>query len=167
MNVDLGPTLLELAGVPDAWPSGTNRRDGRSLTPLMRDPATPPSDWRSRMLIEFVGFYNGPTNDPYEWLSPKQFALTNSTDTGLINGASNRWVALRVANASTETLIADFRPPGTIGRSATNFTEAFDLSVDPESITNLAVKGRLSPQTIEQMRTELWAVADCAGTSCP
>ena len=162
MNVDLGPTLLELAGAPDAWPSGTARRDGRSLAPLLAAPAASPSGWRDRLLIEFVGWTSA-----YEWLSPKQFALTNSTDAGLINGAANRWVALRVANATATTLVADFRPPGTSGRAATNFTEAYNLAADPESMVNLAVKGRLPPSAVEQMRAELWAVADCAGAACP
>jgi hypothetical protein len=169
MNVDLGPTLLELAGVPNAWPSATAPRDGRSLVPLLLTAAQGGGSgsggggpWRERMLIEFVGWVT-----PFEWLSPKQFGLTPCEDAGLINGASNRWVALRVANASATTLVADFRPPGTNGRAATNFTEVYDLAVDPESILNLAVGGRLPRAAVEQMRAELWAVAECKGQACP
>jgi hypothetical protein len=162
MNVDVGPTLLELAGAANAWPSGTAQRDGRSLAPLLRDPSAPPSGWRERMLIEFVGWITA-----YEWLTPKQFGLTPSTDGGLINGAANRWVALRVANASAITLTADFRPPNTIGREATNWTEIYDLAADEESLVNLAVGARLPQRTVDQMRDELWAVAGCAGTACP
>ena len=161
MNVDLGPTLLELAGVPNAWPSATAPRDGRSLVPLLAGGGVP-NDWRQRMLIEFVGWVA-----PYEWLSPKQFGLTPSEDAGLINGASNRWVALRVANASARTLVADFRPPGANGKAATNFTEVYDLAADPESIVNLAVGGRLPRAAVEQMRAELWAVSECKGQECP
>lgn len=162
MNVDLGATLLELAGAPDAWPSGTARRDGRSLAPLLRAPAAPPGGWRERMLIEFVGWVA-----PYEWLSPAQFNVTPSTDAGLINGAANRWVALRVANGTQRTLVADFRPPNTSGKGATNFTEVYDLAVDPESIENLAAGGRLPPAAVERLRDELWAVAACVGATCP
>ena len=162
MNVDLPATLLELAGAPDAWPSGTARRDGRSLAPLLRAPAAPPSGWRERMLIEFVGWVA-----PYEWLSPAQFNVTPSTDAGLINGAANRWVALRIANGTARTLVADFRPPNTSGKAATNFTEVYDLAADPESIENLAAGGRLPPAEVERLRDELWAVAACVGAACP
>lgn len=169
MNIDLGPTLLELAGVPNAWPSGTAPRDGRSLVPLLKQQQGQgqgqgggAGGWRERMLIEFVGWVT-----PYEWLSPAQFNLTPSTEAGLINGASNRWVALRVANASANTLVADFRPPSTNGRAATNFTEVYDLAADPESLVNLAVGGHLPLPVVEQMREELWAVAACKGQECP
>jgi hypothetical protein len=114
------------------------------------------------MLIEFVGWVA-----PYEWLSPAQFNVTPSTDAGLINGAANRWVALRVANGTQRTLVADFRPPNTSGKGATNFTEVYDLAVDPESIENLAAGGRLPPAAVERLRDELWAVAACVGATCP
>ena len=114
------------------------------------------------MLIEFVGWIT-----PYEWLSPRQFQLTQSNDTGLINGASNRWVALRTKNATHNTLVADFRPPGAEGKASTNWTEVYDISRDPEAIVNLAVDGRIPQTVVEAMRDDLWAVAECKGASCP
>lgn len=161
MNVDLGATLLDLAGVPDAWPSAHGRRDGVSLSPLLASPASPPAAWRDRMLIEFVGWQT-----PDEWLSPAQFDLTPSQDAGLINGASNRWTALRIVNASMNVLVADYRPPRTGGKGATNFTEIFDATAD-EFIVNLAVGNRIPTGSIEALRDELWSVADCVGDECP
>jgi len=164
MNVDLGPTLLELAGTPNAWPLNKGiQRDGVSLTPLLETPSAPhPPGWRTQMLIEFVGW-----TTPYEWLSPRQFQLTQSNDTGLINGASNRWVALRTRNATHNSLIADFRPPGSEGKVSTNWTEIYDVNTDLEFIVNLAVDGRIPQSVIDTMREELWAVAECRGGSCP
>ena len=120
-----------------------------------------PTGWRDRMLIEFVGWQT-----PDEWLSPAQFDLTPSQDAGLINGASNRWTALRIVNASMNVLVADYRPPRTGGKGATNFTEIFDATAD-EFIVNLAVGNRIPTGSIEALRDELWSVADCVGDECP
>jgi N-acetylglucosamine-6-sulfatase len=168
MNIDLGPTILELAGIPNQWPSVTGVRDGKSLVQLLTA-TTPTPGWRERMLIEFVGWVA-----PYEWLRPCQFGLapwTNCTinsPAGLINGQSNRWTALRIINASKNTLIADFRAPlSPLQRDSTNFTEIYDITDDAEFIVNLAVKGRISPEQISLFRDELWAVAACTGVQCP
>jgi N-acetylglucosamine-6-sulfatase len=47
LNIDLAPTLLELAGV--STPAGT-RMEGRSLVPLLKGANT---DWRKSFLIEY------------------------------------------------------------------------------------------------------------------
>ena len=38
-NIDLAPTLLELAGIPDQWPDDSGRRDGTSLVPVLNSTA--------------------------------------------------------------------------------------------------------------------------------
>jgi len=173
-NIDLPPTLLELAGAPNGWPTGAGeRRDGVSLVPLLAGGGSggaPPPGWRDRLLIEFVGWQS------FEWLAPCAWGLTpqpctgnaSADASGLINAQSNNYVALRVVNDTADTLIVDYRPPlAPLARAQTNYSEAFDVAADPWTLTNLAVKGRMPADRLLRMRDELWAVATCAGASCP
>jgi N-acetylglucosamine-6-sulfatase len=61
LNIDLAPTLAELAGLP--FPDGV---DGRSLAPFLR--GSPPSSWRSDVYVEN---YAGP-DQTYALRSPDQ-----------------------------------------------------------------------------------------------
>jgi len=61
LNIDLAPTLAELAGLP--FPSGV---DGRSLAPFLR--GSPPSSWRSDVFVEN---YAGP-DQTYALRNPGQ-----------------------------------------------------------------------------------------------
>jgi N-acetylglucosamine-6-sulfatase len=58
LNVDLAPTLAELAGA-----SPTLDMDGRSLVPLLEG-QTPP--WRTDFLVEFLGEGSAPWTERYE-----------------------------------------------------------------------------------------------------
>ena len=68
MNIDLAPTLLELAGVP--IPESV---DGRSLVPFLRGQA--PASWRTDVLIENWGL--GPT---YALRTPDWTYIHNDTE---------------------------------------------------------------------------------------
>ena len=170
-NVDLAATLLDLAGVPDVWPDGSGRRDGRSLRPVLfgsQSPAPPPA-WRDRLLIQFVGS----TGSTWQWIAPCTFGFAagpcNATSpAGMVDAMSNTYTGLRVVNATHNTWHTEFRPPNTpLHPSSTNWTETYDLAADPWQMTNLAVRGRLPNATLALMSSELWAVATCVGAACP
>lgn len=169
MNVDLGATILDLAGIPNKWPSEESKRDGHSLVPLLN--GSIPLNWRDRVIVEFVGWQN------QEWLSPCQFGLTSpnlvdcsgtTVPAGLINSASNRYTSIRVLNSTHNFLYAEWRTAlSPLSRENTNWTEAYDLKADPGEITNLAVKGRMGNAELLQWSDELWSIASCEGESCP
>lgn len=178
-NVDLAPTMLELAGIPNIWPDGSGQRDGRSIVPVLMlastagsayEPSTGsiPAGWRDRLLIQFVGWIT-----PFQWLAPCQFELTASPcdanpHAGMTNAANNRYTSIRVVNATHNFLYAEYRPPlASIVPSATNWTEAYNVTADPWQMTNLAVKNRLPQPLLAAMRQELWEIANCFGTQCP
>ena len=50
-------------------------------------------------------------------------------------------------------------------RSATNWTEAYDNAADPWQTTNVA--STLAPAAREDLADRLWAIAACAGDTCP
>lgn len=172
LNVDLPPTLLQLAGIPDAWPDNSGPRDGRSLVPLLTQPHTgpaPPVGWRDRIVVQYVGW------NSLQWLAFCSFNLTglpcssNSSQwpAVLIDAPSVTYTSLRVRNASVDTLYAEFRPQfSPLQHSSTNWTEAYDLTKDPWQISNLAVDSRLPASTLAAMQAELWALATCVGPPC-
>jgi len=118
-------------------------------------------------VIEFTGWTS------WQWLSPCTYDLAPpcqgaAPPAGMTNAASYRYAALRVVNATTDTLLAAFRPPSAGPTpSATNWTEVYDVSADPFQMTNLAVRGRLPPSQLAAMTAELWQVANCVGSTCP
>jgi N-acetylglucosamine-6-sulfatase len=170
MNVDIGATILDLAGIPDQWPSGNIKRDGKSLVPILAGGPSP-NNWRDRVIVEFVGWQE------QEWLSPCQFGLTepnfidcsgSTQPAGLINSPSNRYTSIRVLNTTHNFLYAEWRTAlSSLERINTNWTEAYDLRIDPGEITNLAVKGKISKDELEAWSNELWKVATCEGEDCP
>jgi N-acetylglucosamine-6-sulfatase len=172
VNVDLPATILDLAGVPDGWPDGRGRRDGVSFAPLLAAPGPPPPGWRDRVLIQFVGWVT-----PYEWLPPCAWGLTPEPcgpgpdpPAGLVNAANNVYTSLRIVNSSHDVLYAEYRPPGApLAAAATNWTELYDVRTDPWFLANAAVpgSGTTPPATLAALSAELWAVATCAGATCP
>ena len=163
--LDIGATVLELAGVTQP---GERTTDGRSLSPLFAGGA-PPASWRKVALIEHLGEAN-------QWMTicATVFNASGCPASGgedvsyLIDGPQNTWAMLRVANATMDLSYAEFRPIGTppsAGASATNWTEAYDLSADFWQLDNVAETMPAAQRAA--LSAQLWSYANCATTSCP
>ena len=156
--IDIGPTILELAG---AIPPGSRTQDGRSFVPLLSG-NLPPQDWRNGLLVEHLGEVN-------QWMNICG-TIWNASCPGveedpfyLIDGPQNTWAMWRVKNASHDFAYVEFRPQGSDpAQLNTNWTELYNLATDPFQTTNLA-----SSVNLEPFQKELWKVANCSIEDCP
>lgn len=72
LNVDVAPTLLDVAGVEPVTPM-----QGRSLLPLLRDPSTP---WRTSMLTEYFLEKVAPNARPWQSVRTVRWKYIRYTD---------------------------------------------------------------------------------------
>ena len=160
-NVDLGATILELAGAP---PAGTPT-DGRSFAGEL----TGRSAWaRDRTLIEYgrwgVGYVmRGPCAVGCGVCSGADAALD-----ALVDAPSDVYSGLRVINATHNLAYAEFAgsSAAAAGPGATNWTELYDLASDPWQMVNLALNAS-NAALVRQLSVELWAIANCSAAECP
>ena len=189
-NIDIGATILELAGLVNP---NNRTTDGRSLVPLLitqqnttnlsstisatttttnSNTVSSSIPWRDRMLTEFVGWsdqeYLGPCNIGGQNVPFVPCPQPANIPLPLVNSPSNVYSAIRIINTTHNILYAEFRPQfSPLLPSSTNFTELYDLMQDPYQITNLAVSGNTPPSLLAQYSTELWSLATCRNTECP
>lgn len=159
-QVDLGATLLELAGV--AGPP----TDGRSFAgALTAPPGAPPPPGRDAMLIEYGGWGTG-----YIVRGPCSAGCGVCADEAmnqLLDAPSNTWSAIRILNATMNAMYVEYRPgpDAPVAPASTNFTEFYDLTEDPFQLVNRAPD--LAPAARAALSAELFRYATCAGASCP
>jgi N-acetylglucosamine-6-sulfatase len=161
-NVDLGATILELAGVA---PRVT---DGRSFASQLGP--SPPTWPRDRALIEMWAGMDLPAT--YQFIGPCSPMPPCSNGSGyptlasLIDAPGNTYSGLRIINDTHNFAYVEFRPRNSsMVPASSNWTEVYDLAADPWSLTNLA--GSLPKATLEAFSAELWALATCTLGNCP
>jgi len=166
-NVDVLPTILDLAGIPvppDA--------DGKSFAAhIMKSNKTSNQDWRTSFLLEYksVGTY---FNDHCDIWFPNKTDFQGKYEAGppKINGAtsfcddttSNSWRALRIINQTFNMLYVEFDSEWKFDNI--QFHELYDINEDPFQMDN--IYDTASEYLRDRLHAELEEKYGCQGRQC-
>jgi N-acetylglucosamine-6-sulfatase len=159
-NVDIGATVLDLAGLGGAGYA----TDGRSFAAQLSAAGRAAAAWpRDRLLNEYWGMGYTERGPCHNGTSPCPGGVQ-----ALEDAPSNSWSALRILNASHNLAYIEYRgaSDAPVAPGSTNFTMLFDMQADPWQLVNLA-KNDSTAGLVAALHGELWAVATCQGSACP
>lgn len=165
-NVDLLPTILDLADVPQPVDV-----DGKSFAPhIVKSKENSNKDsWRTSFLLEYksVGtYYNDHCfmwfpSDTYEGHNQKGPSKINGTYV-VLDSPSNSWRALRILNSTFNFVYAEFDSQWEFENI--EFYELYDIKTDPFQMTNIYES---APQDLQQrLHAELADLHKCSGPNC-
>merc|ERR1712232_384294 len=165
-NVDVGPTILGLAGL-DGY-SFSPPMDGKSIAPLIvdhTDPAVLPVT-REHILTETA--QGSPSWRTHHFV--EYYSLGNVKRTGHLvdDPKSNTYRALRFTSngpvGSGNMLYAEFTAVTDWNFKNYTFVEIFDVEKDPHQLTNIASKvPAATTQSLHNMLQTQW---ECSGKNC-
>jgi N-acetylglucosamine-6-sulfatase len=166
-NIDIGATILDLAGLPPA----ETPTDGQSFASVLvpgrggasASAAAAPA--RDRLVIEYGRWGTGYITRGACGIG---CGICDPALSRLVDAPSNTYSALRIINATHNLVYGEFAPGSTeaAGPASTNWTELYDFSADPWGFTNLALQPGKAP-LVAELSAELWEVALCKGAACP
>merc|ERR1711879_184228 len=178
-NVDVGPTLLGLAGINSY--SISPPMDGRSVAPLLvdvQDAAVLPATRRHLVRESAVWMKSNPGHGNLEdyslnWRNVhfvEYYSLGNVVRTNhLVDDAkSNTYRALRFTHGgpvgSGNMLYAEFTSLDDWNFKNYSFVEIFDLDKDPHQLTNLAKSTSVTVKA--KLHDQVQSMWECSGRTC-
>ena len=164
-QVDIGATILDLAGLPPA----ATPTDGRSFAVALGRGETTPGHrsaaGRDRSVIEYGRWGTG-----YIVRGACQISCGICDDalSRLVDGVSDVYSGLRIVNETHDFSYAEFSPDSHVplAHASTNWTECYNLTADPWQMRNLAIEPA-QQGLMQRFSDELWRVAACKGADCP
>ncbi|XP_074125836.1 N-acetylglucosamine-6-sulfatase isoform X2 [Sminthopsis crassicaudata] len=148
-NIDLGPTILDIAG----YDLNKTQMDGRSLLPLLK--GTSNVTWRSDVLVEYQGEgYNG--SDP---TCPAMGPGVSQCfpDCVCEDAYNNTYACVRTMSKSWNLQYCEFDDQEV-------FVEVYNLTADPHQIDNIAKT--IDPELLGKMNYRLMMLQSCSGPTC-
>jgi N-acetylglucosamine-6-sulfatase len=166
-NVDVGPTILGLAGIDSL--SVSPQMDGRSIAPLIidaSDPAVLPST--SRHLQHLAQDISAPAWRQHHFVEYYSLGKVVRTGHPVDDPDSNTYRALRFTSGGPvgngNMLYAEFTALKDWNFTSYSFVEIFDMDKDPHQLTNLAPT--VSDAVKSKLHDMLQAQWECAGATC-
>ncbi|XP_054574871.1 N-acetylglucosamine-6-sulfatase isoform X2 [Eptesicus fuscus] len=148
-NIDLGPTILDIAG----YNLNKTQMDGMSLLPILTGVSN--VTWRSDVLVEYQGEGRNVTDPTCPSLSPGVSQCF--PDCVCEDAYNNTYACVRTMSARWNLQYCEFDDQEV-------FVEVYNLTADPHQITNIAKS--IDPELLGKMNYRLMMLQSCSGPAC-
>lgn len=148
-NIDLGPTILDIAG----YSLNKTQMDGMSLLPILTGASN--LTWRSDVLVEYQGEGRNVTDPTCPSLSPGVSQCF--PDCVCEDAYNNTYACVRTMSALWNLQYCEFDDQEV-------FVEVYNLTADPDQLTNIAKS--IDPELLGKMNYRLMMLQSCSGPTC-
>lgn len=148
-NIDLGPTILDLAG----YDLNKTQMDGTSLLPILKGDSN--LTWRSDVLVEYQGEGRNVTDPTCPSLSPGVSQCF--PDCVCEDAYNNTYACVRTLSSMWNLQYCEFDDQEV-------FVEVYNITADPDQITNIAKS--IDPELLGKMNYRLMMLQSCSGPTC-
>uniref|UniRef100_A0A8C2GMX1 N-acetylglucosamine-6-sulfatase n=1 Tax=Cyprinus carpio TaxID=7962 RepID=A0A8C2GMX1_CYPCA len=149
-NVDLGPTILDIAG----YNVNETQMDGMSFLPIMTGKGNS-STWRSDVLVEYEGEGSNISDPACPLLGPGVSECF--PDCVCEDSYNNTYACVRTVSQAANLQYCEFDDNEV-------FVEVYNLTADPFQLSNIAKS--IDQEVLEKMNHRLMMLQSCSGRSC-
>ncbi|XP_016125812.1 N-acetylglucosamine-6-sulfatase [Sinocyclocheilus grahami] len=149
-NMDLGPTILDIAG----YSVNETQMDGMSFLPTMTGKGNS-STWRSDVLVEYEGEGSNISDPACPLLGPGVSECF--PDCVCEDSYNNTYACVRTVAQAANLQYCEFDDNEV-------FVEVYNLTADPFQLSNIAKS--IDQEVLEKMNHRLMMLQSCSGQSC-